>query len=228
MSSTVKTTWFSSAATPIVSAPPADAIRPSSCSVRAGTFASSDPLSSESSLVSFTPSRYESVATMRSSLPLAVTRTPVRCGRVSSREAARATRAIVSTNAAAGTVMLPSAGGSGSFGKSSVGSVRRWNFAGPDITSTSCSALRYSSVRSSFGNERTTSSSSRPGTTAWPGRSPWSPAPHGRRAPCRWPGARPCRRPRGGARRRVTERDHAWRRRARRRPDERGTFHGKR
>ena len=65
--------------------------------------------------------------------------------------------------------MLPSAGGSGSFGKSSVGSVRRWNFAGPDITSTSCSALRYSSVRSSFGNERTTSRSSRPGTTAWPG-----------------------------------------------------------
>ena len=106
---------------------------------------------------------------MRSSLPLAVTRTPVRCGRVSSREAARATRAIVSTKAAAGTVRLPSAGGSGSFGKSSVGSVRRWNFAGPDTTSTSCSALRYSSVRSSFGSERTTSSRSRPGTTAWPG-----------------------------------------------------------
>ena len=32
-----------------------------------------------------------------------------------------------------------------------MGSVRRWNFAGPDTTSTSCSALRYSSVRSSFG-----------------------------------------------------------------------------
>ena len=106
MSSTVKTTWFSSAATPIVSAPPADAIRPSSWSVRAGTFASSEPLSSESSLVSLTPSRYESVATMRSSLPLAVTSTPVRCGRVSSLDAARATRAIVSTKAAAGTVML--------------------------------------------------------------------------------------------------------------------------
>ena len=56
-----------------------------------------------SSWVSFTDSRYESVATMRSSLPLAVTSTPVRCGRVSSREAARATRAIVSTNAVAGT-----------------------------------------------------------------------------------------------------------------------------
>src|SRR5215210_2935283 len=76
MSSTVNTTWFSSAATSIVSAPPADAIRPSSWSVRAGTFASSAPLSSESSLVSLTPSRYESVATMRRSLPLAVTGNP--------------------------------------------------------------------------------------------------------------------------------------------------------
>src|SRR5215210_5038318 len=106
---------------------------------------------------------------MRSSVPLAVTSTPVRCGRVSSLEAARATRAMVSTKAVAGTVMLPSVGASGSFGKSSVGSVRRWNFDGPETTSTSCSALRYSSVRSSFGSERTTSRRSRPGTTAWPG-----------------------------------------------------------
>ncbi len=105
---------------------------------------------------------------MRSSLPLAVTSTPVRCGRVSSREAARATRPIMSTKAPAGTVKPPSAGASGSFGKSSAGSVRRWNFAGPETTSTSCCELRYSSVRSSFGRERTTSSSRRPGTTAWP------------------------------------------------------------
>ena len=47
---------------------------------------------------------------MRSSRPLAVTRTPVRWGRVSSREAARATRAIVSTNAWVGTVSTPVVG----------------------------------------------------------------------------------------------------------------------
>ena len=41
---------------------------------------------------------------MRSSSPAAETRMPVRIGRVSSREAERATRAIVSTNAGAGTV----------------------------------------------------------------------------------------------------------------------------
>ena len=109
------------------------------------------------------------MATIRSSRPLAVTSTPVRCGRVSSREAARATRAIVSTNAWVGTVSTPSVGASGSFGKSSWGSVRRWKRAWPDVTSTSCCALRYSSVISSLGSERTTSSSSRPGTTAWPG-----------------------------------------------------------
>ena len=106
---------------------------------------------------------------MRSSLPLAVTSTPVRCGRVSSREAARATREIVSTKACVGTVSTPAVGASGSFGKSSWGSVRRWNRAWPEVTSTSCWALRYSSVRSSFGSERTTSSSRRPGITAWPG-----------------------------------------------------------
>ncbi len=91
------------------------------------------------------------MATIRSSRPLAVTSTPVRCGRVSSREAARATRAIVSTNAWVGTVSTPSVGASGSFGKSSWGSVRRWKRAWPDVTSTSCCALRYSSVISSFG-----------------------------------------------------------------------------
>ena len=75
---------------------------------------------------------------MRSSLPEAVTRTPVRWGRVSSREADRATRAMVSTKALAGTVSTPSSGASGSLGKSSGGSVRRWKRAEPETTSTSC------------------------------------------------------------------------------------------
>ena len=56
---------------------------------------------------------------MRSSWPEAETSTPVRCGRVSSREAARATRPIVSTNAPAGTCMVVAPAASGSFGKSS-------------------------------------------------------------------------------------------------------------
>ena len=42
---------------------------------------------------------------------------------------------------------------------------------GPDTTSTSPCDERYSSVRSFFGSDRTTSSSSRAGTTAEPSRS---------------------------------------------------------
>ncbi len=111
---------------------------------------------------------------MRSSAPSAVTSTPVRCGRVSSREAERATRAIVSMNAAAGTASALSGSASGRFGKSSSGSVRRWNFAEPETTSTSCSEERYSSETESFGSERATSSSSRPGTTTAPSASIWA------------------------------------------------------
>ena len=92
----------------------------------------------------------------------------MRCGRVSSREAERATREMVSTNGAAGTVSAPDSAGSGSFGKSSSGRVRRWNFAEPEITSTSCSEERYSSETESFGSERATSRSRRPGTTTAP------------------------------------------------------------
>ena len=92
----------------------------------------------------------------------------MRCGRVSSREAERATRAIVSTKAPAGTLSAPSSFGSGSFGKSSEGSVRRWKRALPDTTSTSCCELRYSSESSSWGSERTTSSRRRPGRTTLP------------------------------------------------------------
>ncbi len=51
---------------------------------------------------------------------------PVRIGRVSSREADRATARIVSTNARAGIATVVSPPGSGSGGKSSARSVRRW------------------------------------------------------------------------------------------------------
>ena len=106
---------------------------------------------------------------MRSSCPEADIRMPVSTGRVSSREAERATREIVCTNASAGSVIRVSAVGLGSVGKSSVRSVRRWKVAGPQISSTSCSALRSSIVSSSAGSERATSSSRRAGSTAEPG-----------------------------------------------------------
>ena len=70
----------------------------------------------------------------------------MRIGRVSSREAERATRLIVATNAAAGTSTTFSPPGSGSGGKSSARSVRMWNVAAPETTSTSCSAGRSSNV----------------------------------------------------------------------------------
>ena len=82
----------------------------------------------------------------------------MRIGRVSSREAERATRLIVSTNAAAGTSTMFSPPGSGSGGKSSARSVRMWKVAEPETTSTSCSAGRSSSVASLPGSERATSS----------------------------------------------------------------------
>ncbi len=83
---------------------------------------------------------------MRSSGPEAEIRIPVRTGRVSSREAERATREIVSTNASAGSLTRESPPGSGSDGKSSARSVRRWKVVGPQISSTSCSAARSSIV----------------------------------------------------------------------------------
>ena len=71
---------------------------------------------------------------------------PVSTGRVSSREAERATRATVSTNASAGSVMRVSA----VRRRERAGSPRRAACAGgrsprPQISSTSCSAARSSS-----------------------------------------------------------------------------------
>ena len=95
----------------------------------------------------------------------------MRIGRVSSREAERATRLIVSTNAAAGTSTTFSPPGSGSGGKSSARSVRMWKVAEPETTSTSCSAGRSSNVASVPGSERATSSMRRAGSTTVPSRS---------------------------------------------------------
>ena len=64
------------------------------------------------------------MATIVSVEPSAWTSTPVRIGRTSSRDAARATRSIVSASGAAGSFAAsPSA--SGRRGKSSAASVRR-------------------------------------------------------------------------------------------------------
>ena len=83
------------------------------------------------------------MATIRSWFSEAVTSTPVRCGRVSSRDAARATRPMMSTKASVGTLSVEAASlASGSFGKSSMGSVRRWKLAEPETSSTSCSLAR--------------------------------------------------------------------------------------
>ena len=57
------------------------------------------------------------MATIRSSVPEAETRTPVRCGLVSSREAERATRSTVSTNAGVGTDTVAASAGLGQAGK---------------------------------------------------------------------------------------------------------------
>ena len=101
---------------------------------------------------------------------------PVSTGRVSSREAERATRATSARTPRLAATTRVSGDGDGSDGKSSARSVRRWKVVGPQISSTSCSALRSSIVSVSAGSERATSSSSRAGSTAEPGRttSAWS------------------------------------------------------
>ena len=110
------------------------------------------------------------MATIRSSEAFAETRIPVSIGRVSSRDADRATLLTVATNAGPGTWTRPSLSGSGNGGKSSSRSVRMWNVAAPDTISTSCSAGRSSSVTESPGSERTTSTRSRAGSTTAPSR----------------------------------------------------------
>ena len=79
-----KITWFSWTPSSTSSLPAA--MRTSSWSARAGMIASRSGPDAESG-VSFTASRYESVAAITSLSPSKRTRTPVRTGRDSSREA---------------------------------------------------------------------------------------------------------------------------------------------
>ena len=111
-----KMTWFSCTPTPISSTSPA--MRASSCSARLGMIASSSA-AGEPSDVSLTASRYESVAAITSLSPANWTRTPVSTGRASSREAARATRSIVSSSGSRSTANVAVSVSSGSRGKSS-------------------------------------------------------------------------------------------------------------
>ena len=93
-------------------------MRASSCSARAGTIASSSG-TVPSSVVSLTASRYESVAAMTSVPAVNCTRMPVSTGRDSSRDAARATRWIVSSSGSRSTANVVTASSSGRRGKSS-------------------------------------------------------------------------------------------------------------
>ena len=83
------------------------------------------------------------MATIVISSPPALTRTPVSTGRMSSREAARATSSTVSASAAAGIVSGCSPS-SGNLGKSSAGRTRRWKLEPPLRISTSRSDSRSS------------------------------------------------------------------------------------
>ena len=110
------------------------------------------------------------MATIVISSPLALTRTPVSTGRMSSRDAARATTSTVSAIAWAGIVSgcSPSAG---NFGKSSAGRIRRWKLEPPLRISTSRSDSRSSSWTDSSPSERESSASRRPGRRTEPGPS---------------------------------------------------------
>ena len=93
-------------------------MRASSASARAGMIASSscdEPARS----VSFTASRYESVAAITSLPGSKRARIPVSTGRDSSRDAERDTCATVSSSASASTVKICVSSTSGSRGKSS-------------------------------------------------------------------------------------------------------------
>ena len=76
------------------------------------------------------------MATIRSVPPSSETRIPVSTGRVSSREAAFATRSMVAASAPASSCTAVSPAVEGSFGKSAAGSVRTENDARCDVTFT--------------------------------------------------------------------------------------------
>ncbi len=104
---------------------------------------------------------------MVSSSPSTLSRMPVSTGRASSREAALATRSIVSRSGSIGSSSA-SPSGSPKRGKSSAGRVRRWKLEEPAVISTSRSASRSARLTSPSGSERTMSTRSRPGRTTLP------------------------------------------------------------
>ena len=107
---------------------------------------------------------------MRSSSPVAETRMPVSTGRVSSRDAERATFATVATNAGAGHLDAPVAvrlGERREVLEPQRADVERRR-AGDDLDV--LLGARSSSVTESPGSERTTSTSSRAGRTTAPSR----------------------------------------------------------
>ncbi len=111
------------------------------------------------------------MATIVISEPLAATKTPVSTGRMSSREAARATRSMLAPSSLAGIFSPGSSPGVGSFGKSSAGRTRRWKLELPLRISTSCSASRNSISTVESASERATSASNRPGSSTDPSAS---------------------------------------------------------
>ena len=121
---------------------------------------------------------------------------PVSTGRVSSREAHRATLLIVATNAAPGTCTRPSPSGSGNGGKSSSRSVRMWNVAAPATISTSCSAVTQLE-RHGVAGQRADDVDEQPGRQhdGRPRGRPRRRAGRAGRSPCRWRAARCRRRP---------------------------------
>ena len=118
------------------------------------------------------------------------TRMPVRTGRVSSRDAALATRSTVCENTSPARPIAPSAG-SGSRGKSSAGNVRMWNSARSELTATCPGSGRCSSVTDSPSSARRSRSGGAPAaapcrtarprlrhSTAMPARRRWRQARH--------------------------------------------------
>ena len=158
-----KTTWFSWTPSSTVSPP---ARRDSSVSARAGMIASSSG-AAESSSVSLTESRYESVATMTSFPASKRTRIPVSTGRDSSREAERATRSMVSSNASR-SIACSWASTAGSRGKSSALKTCSRELYEPETICTVPSSGRYSIVTSLSGSRRASSTSGLPGITTAP------------------------------------------------------------
>ena len=117
MSPTRKSAWVSLRTTSTSSAFSAGVMRATSVRARAGTIACRASAGGSSSGACRTARRYESVATIVRPSGASRSCTPVSTGRVSSRDAARATRSIASTSSSDGTVR-PVPSSAGSSGKS--------------------------------------------------------------------------------------------------------------